>query len=79
MKKTKFAALALSGILALSAFSACGGGGNKNSSTENPNEWNSLNSGETIQLVFAGRDVATEKANYQAFVDEFNNTHDNIV
>lgn len=79
MKKTKFAALALSGVLALSAFSACGGGGNKNSSTENPNEWNSLDSGETIQLVFAGRDVATEKANYQAFVDEFNNTHDNIV
>lgn len=76
MKKFKLASLATALVLSLSAFAGCGGGGNK---VDNDKAWNSLNSGEIIQLVFAGRDVDTEKANYQAFVDEFNKTHENIV
>ena len=76
MKKFKLASLATALVLSLSAFAGCGGGGNK---VDNDKAWNSLNSGEVIQLVFAGRDVDTEKANYQAFVDEFNKTHENIV
>ena len=76
MKKFKLASLATALVLSLSAFAGCGGGGNK---VDDDKAWNSLNSGEIIQLVFAGRDVDTEKANYQAFVDEFNKTHENIV
>ena len=76
MKKFKLASLATALVLSLSVFAGCDGVGNK---VDNDKAWNSLNSGEIIQLVFAGRDVDTEKANYQAFVDEFNKTHENIV
>lgn len=58
MKKFKLASLATALVLSLSAFAGCGGGGNK---VDNDKAWNSLNSGEIIQLVFAGRDVDTEK------------------
>ena len=78
MKKFKLASLATALVLSLSAFAGCGGGGG-GGKIDDDKAWNTLKSGETIQLVFAGRDVDTEKANYQAFVDEFNKTHENIV
>ena len=78
MKKSKFASLTTALVLSLSAFAGCGGGGG-GGKIDDDKAWNTLKSGETIQLVFAGRDVDTEKANYQAFVDEFNKTHENIV
>lgn len=48
MKKFKLASLATALVLSLSAFAGCGGGGNK---VDNDKAWNSLNSGEIIQLV----------------------------
>lgn len=80
MKTKKLVSLVLSAVTALS-FSACTGGGGTGSgpSTTNPDTWHSLDSGNTVVITLAGRDVDTEKANYQQFVNDFNETHDNIV
>ena len=59
MKKFKLASLATALVLSLSVFAGCDGVGNK---VDNDKAWNSLNSGEIIQLVFAGRDVDTENS-----------------
>ncbi len=81
MKKTskfRLACLASALVLAFSAFVGCTG---KNDSTDNgggDDAWNSLEKNDSVMLKLAGRDVDTEKANYQAFVDDFNSTHDNI-
>ena len=82
MKKTGLIAIALAsmiGIMGLTACSGRGGGNVTKPPTTDPDSWNSLNSGETVQITLAGRDVDTEKANYLQFVNDFNATHDNIV
>lgn len=42
-------------------------------------DWTSLESGEVVDITFAGRGVDTEKSNYQQFIDEFNTTNSNIL
>lgn len=79
MKKFKLASAALAVMLSVSAFAGCGDGNNSADNGGGEESWKSLESGEVVELVLAGRDVDTEKANYQAFVDDFNKTHVNIV
>ena len=75
MKIKKLVSLTLTAIMALSAtaFAACGGG---EDFTNDPTTWESLQSGETVKIVFAGRDVDSEKINYQNFLNEFNQTNE---
>ena len=77
--KLRLACLSTALVLSFSAFAGCGDSNNNNNNGEGEDAWKSLENNETVQLVLAGRDVDTEKANYQAFVDDFNRTHDNIV
>ena len=75
MKNKKLVSLTLTAIMALSAtaFAACGGG---EDFTNDPTTWESLQSGEMVKIVFAGRDVDSEKINYQNFLNEFNLTNE---
>lgn len=75
MKNKKFISLTLTALMALSAmaFASCG---EKEDFTSDPSTWQSLESGQTVKLVFAGRDVDTEKINYQNFLNEFNETNE---
>ena len=75
MKNKKLVSLTLTAIMALSAtaFAACGGG---EDFTNDPTTWESLQSGEMVKIVFAGRDVDSEKINYQNFLNEFNQTNE---
>ena len=82
MKKKGLFAIALASLMCAAALSACTGGGGTGITKppqSDPDSWNSLDSGETVQITLAGRDVDTEKANYVQFVNDFNATHDNIV
>lgn len=83
MKKLNFVALALTSLLTLSVFAGCGTDPGPGQIVEPPktddSTWHSLENNDVVYITLAGRDVDTEKANYQAFVEEFNNTHDNIV
>lgn len=77
--KFRLACLASALVLSFSAFAGCTGGKDSSDNGGGEDSWHSLDSGEVVQLTLAGRDVDTEKANYQAFVDDFNKTHENIV
>lgn len=74
MKMKKIFAVAATTLFLGTAFVGCGESG-----VGAEEGWDSLASGETVQITFVGRDVETEKANYQAFLNDFNSTHDNIV
>ncbi|MGN1077168.1 MAG: hypothetical protein ACI4ST_01510, partial [Candidatus Gallimonas sp.] len=70
MKKTKLFALALTSVFVATAFAGCGetGGGTVTPPTTDDSTWHSLENNEVVYITLAGRDVDTEKANYQAFV-----------
>ena len=78
MRIKKIFAAFMAIALGVTSFAACGGG-TELTSEEQEKSWHSLESGETVFITFAGRDVATEQANYQQFITDFNDTHDNIV
>lgn len=82
MKKIKVWAVVLSCLFGFAALSACTPGDSGlivEPPTTDESTWHSLENNETVVITLAGRDVDTERVNYQAFVEEFNNTHDNIV
>lgn len=82
MKKRNLFAVALTCVIGMTALAACGpssGGSVTKPPETDPDSWNSLESGKTVQITLAGRDVDTERANYLQFVNDFNATHDNIV
>ena len=75
MKAKKLTFTALAALMAISAFAGC----KQKDYTNDPTTWESLQSGEVVQITFAGRDVDSEKVNYQNFVNEFNMYNDQIV
>ena len=83
MKAKKFltVAIACTMVASCGAMAACGGGGGGGGNeppTTDEKTWHSLEENELVEIRFAGRDNDTERLNYQAFVNEFNDTHDNI-
>ncbi len=87
-KFRKIVSIALVAVMSLALLAGCGGkdkakgdSKGKGQTTDKHSEegWNSLESGEVVDITFTGRGLDTEKSNYQQFVDDFNQTHDNIL
>ncbi len=78
MKKALRTATLAMAALSVLLVAGCGGNGN-HVTADDPTAWESLQNNDFVTIEFHGRDVDTEKANYEQFVNEFNNTHDNIL
>ena len=80
MKKRQIFAIFVTSAVAFSVLAGC-------TDPQNPpgppvtddSTWHSLETEDLVEITLAGRDADTEKANYQQVVNDFNETHDNIV